>query len=95
MLLQRLRQHEAELRAAGISGLRVFGSFARGEARTGSDVDLAARIDEARRLGLYDLSRIETRLEEILGCEVDLVTEHRRLKPRLRAEIERDHVLAF
>ncbi len=45
-----LRAHEAELRAAGISRLSLFGSVARGDAEAGSDVDLAAEFDPAARL---------------------------------------------
>jgi uncharacterized protein len=95
LLLDTLRSHEAELRRAGIDGLRVFGSVARGEARDSSDVDLAARLENGRAVGLYELARIERYIEGLIGREVDLITEHSRMKPRLRAEIERDHVVAF
>lgn len=94
-VLDTLRRHEGELREAGIERLLVFGSLARGNARADSDVDLAAKMTEGRRIGLYDLARIERYLEHVLGREVDLITEHSRLKPRLRAEIDRDHVVAF
>ena len=52
-----LRAHEAELRQAGIRHLSLFGSVARGEAATGSDIDLAAEfapeagMDLVRRVG--------------------------------------------
>ena len=42
-----LRAHEAELRAAGIHRLSLFGSVARGDAGPDSDVDLAAELDRA------------------------------------------------
>lgn len=47
-LIAILRAHEAELRNAGISSLSLFGSVARGDAETGSDVDLAAELDRRR-----------------------------------------------
>ncbi len=89
-----LRAHEAELRAAGISRLSLFGSVARGDAEAGSDVDLAAEFDPAARMDLVRLVALERRLGEILGRRVDLLPEPVE-KPRLRANIERDRVLAF
>jgi uncharacterized protein len=45
--IERLKAHEGELRAMGVSGLSLFGSVSRGDARPDSDVDLAARFDPA------------------------------------------------
>jgi predicted nucleotidyltransferase len=45
-----LRAHEAELRAAGIDSLAVFGSVARGEATGASDVDVVVRLSGAAAL---------------------------------------------
>jgi uncharacterized protein len=89
-----LKTHAAELRAAGIRRLSLFGSVARGEATPDSDVDLVADIDRERRLTLIDLAGIEIRLSEILGRKVDLTTEPVS-KERLRANIERDRLLVF
>ena len=85
-----LRAHEAELKAAGIARLRLFGSVARGE--DANDVDLVAEFD--RSLSLIDLIRLEHRLSDLLGRKVDLAME-RNLKPRVRANVEREAVLAF
>lgn len=92
--IARLKAHEAELRAMGVAGLSLFGSVARGEAGPGSDVDVAARLDERRRLGLFELGGIVDALQEALGVQVDLVTEPVS-KPRLGSEIERDRVHVF
>lgn len=67
-----------------IARLRVFGSFARGEAEEESDVDLIA--DFTARKSLLDLVRIERELSERLGRKVDLLTE-RALSPYLRDRI--------
>ena len=50
-----LRLHEAELRQAGIRHLSLFGSVARGDAETDSDVDLVAELDPEARIGLFAL----------------------------------------
>ena len=44
-ILRILREHEEELRAAGLLHLRLFGSVARGEETPGSDVDLLFEYD--------------------------------------------------
>jgi predicted nucleotidyltransferase len=43
---------------------------ARGEARPDSDVDLLVEFD--RPIGLFGLIALQLRLEELLGCPVDI-----------------------
>jgi hypothetical protein len=90
VVIATLRAHELELKAAGIARLRLFGSIARGE--TGNDIDLVAEFD--RTLSLIDLVGLENHLSDLLGRKVDLAQE-RMLKPRVRANVEREAVLAF
>lgn len=75
-----------------IERLRLFGSFARGEERDGSDVDLIA--DFSTRKSLLDLVRIERELSELLGRKVDLLTE-RALSPYLRDRILREATVVY
>lgn len=84
-----LRAHEAELRAAGVAGLSLFGSIARGDAEGDSDVDLAAELDPEARIGLFALGALEGRLSELVGRRVDLLPEPVE-KARLQASIDRD-----
>ena len=58
-VIAKLREHELELRAAGVVRLSVFGSTARGDRRRDSDVDLLAAFDEPRRISLQDVAGIE------------------------------------
>jgi predicted nucleotidyltransferase len=85
-VLTKLAEHEAELRAMGVRELSLFGSTVRDEARATSDVDLL--VDLERPAGLFKLTEVQLRLEEILGCKVDLGT-----RESLRARL-RDRVLA-
>ena len=87
---------EPELRAAGVSALYLFGSEARGEASANSDVDLAFDVSEEadERFSLIDQARVMLRLQELLGCKVDLV-ERKGLHRDLRLRIERDMVRLF
>jgi predicted nucleotidyltransferase len=93
-----LRAHEPELRAAGVEHLSIFGSVAREEAKSSSDVDVLVRLTpEANRGGFAYFGRLDDltrRLEEILGCSVDVIAEPVR-KERLRENIEREATLAF
>jgi len=89
-----LRTHEAELRQAGIRQLSLFGSVARGDAESESDVDLAAELDPEACIGLFALGALERRLTELVGRRVDLLPEPVE-KQRLRANIDRDRRRAF
>lgn len=93
-IIATLRAHELELRKAGIRRLSLFGSVARGDAGADSDVDLAAELDPEARIGLFALGALERRLAELVGRKVDLLPEPVE-KPRLRANIDRDRVIAF
>jgi len=88
-----LRAHESELRAAGITRLSLFGSVARGQASSQSDVDLMAEFD-GRKFSLLDMVALENRLSDLLGVKVDL-TPARSMKEPVRAHATREAVLAF
>ena len=90
---QRVRRRRRDIIAAaaahGVSGLRVFGSVARGEDRPDSDVDLLA--DMPPGMSLFGLGRVQADLEAIVGARVDLVPAED-LKPDVRPRAERDLV---
>jgi predicted nucleotidyltransferase len=88
-----LRQHEPELRAAGIVHLRLHGSLARAESHT-SDVDLIAEFDPARHLSLLDMIGLENRLSDLLGAPVDLAPAHM-LKRPIAQRAAHEAILAF
>jgi len=85
-----LSQRDEILRIAaehGARDLRVFGSVVRGEAQDASDLDVLVNLDEDR--SLLDRVALKQDLEDLLGCEVDVVTEgavHRLLRDRILAE---------
>ena len=69
-----IQTHLAELLALGARRIGVFGSFARGEARSDSDVDVYVEFDEGKRT--YDnFFALHELLEHLLGRRVDLVTD--------------------
>lgn len=56
----------------GIQSLGVFGSYARNEAVSGSDVDICVEKGAIRSLWQY--FEFVNELEKVLGCHVDVVT---------------------
>jgi predicted nucleotidyltransferase len=88
-----LRAHEPELKEAGIVGLSLFGSTARGESAPG-DIDLLAAFDGHRDLSLLDVVHLENQLADLLGYSVDLIEEGT-LKPRMKEKVEAETIRAF
>ena len=59
-------------RAYGIGRMSLFGSYARGEAKDDSDVDLY--IERGKLKSLLQYFSFVDELESVLGCHVDVVT---------------------
>lgn len=57
-----------------ITYLALFGSYARGEEKDGSDIDILVDFDVAKRKSLFDVMQAEEELTLLLGKKVDLVT---------------------
>jgi uncharacterized protein len=67
-----------------IRRLALFGSWARGDAREDSDVDILVEVDSSIGLRFVELG---DQLEQALGRRVDLVSR-RAIKPSLWERIE-------
>lgn len=72
--------------------LGLFGSFAKGEAKDGSDVDLVVRF--SRPKSLLELVRIENGLSQILKRKVDLLTEAS-ISPYLKDRIHEEMKIIY
>ncbi len=80
-------QREALLRLVqehGAHHVRVFGSAARGETRSDSDLDLLVSLEQSR--SLLDHIAFQQDLEDLLGIPVDVVTE-KALHPLIRQQV--------
>jgi predicted nucleotidyltransferase len=89
-VLSALHGHLHEIQARfGVKRLTLFGSAARDDMRSGSDVDVLVQFEGRPTFdGYMDLKAY---LEDLLGASVDLVTE-KALKPRMRPIVEKDMV---
>lgn len=74
----------------GAYNVRVFGSVARGDATSESDIDLLVNFHEGARY--YDHVGFWQDLQELLGRNVDVMSDHARMRERLRNRIMRDVV---
>ena len=72
----------------------LFGSFARGEEREDSDVDLLILPDMSQNFSLFTLGGMYMDLKELLGREVDLVPEGS-LLPFAQETAEQDKKLIY
>ncbi|AKB31339.1 nucleotidyltransferase [Methanosarcina siciliae HI350] len=75
------------LQEEGATKVAVFGSYARGEEKPESDIDILVEFSETK--GLLTLVRIERELSELLGLKVDLLTEES-ISPYLIDGIKRE-----
>lgn len=66
----------------------IFGSFARGDNKKGSDIDILVEFKEAP--SLLTLIKIENDLSEILDVKVDLVTTGSLKNKRIKKSIKKD-----
>lgn len=73
----------------GVRKLGIFGSAARDDMRSGSDVDILVEFQDAATFD-QDMD-LKAYLDALLGTAVDLVTEDA-LKPRMRPLVEKDLV---
>lgn len=72
----------------------LFGSYARGENRPDSDIDILVTFDKEARVSLFDHLGMIYELQDLLGKEVDLVTEGT-LLPYIAQAAEKDKVLIY
>jgi uncharacterized protein len=79
-------------RRYGVSSLAVFGSFARGEARPDSDLDLL--VSFAVRVSLLRMVALQCELSDLVGRKVDLQTEAA-LSPYIKDQILRERQVIY
>ncbi len=84
------KQHKNLSEQFGVKKLYLFGSTARNEATSSSDVDLLVEFDPVP--GLFEFIELQQNLESLLGCKVDLGTK-RSIKDFMKEEILNEAIL--
>jgi len=72
----------------------LFGSFARGEEKPWSDMDILVQYDRTQPIGLLKIAGMQVELEDLLGLEVDLVEEGT-LRPWAVESVNNDKQLIY
>ncbi len=84
-----LRKHKPVLQKKyPVSKLGVFGSYARGDATSESDIDIVVEINGAMGLNFVAMA---DEIEELLGVKTDVVPK-RAIKPDYLPFVEKDVV---
>ena len=94
-MIDRLKATEPQLRAHGVAGLYLFGSYARDEARPNSDVDVFIDKVPGRRFGFDELMGGYFALKDAVpGIKISFGTRDG-LDRSIKREIENQAVRIF
>jgi len=85
-VIAELERHAQAMRRLGVRRLGLFGSAARGKAKSSSDLDFLVELDRETFDAYMDVKEF---LEDLFNSPVDLVLPGG-LKPRLKPYIEKD-----
>ncbi len=91
-ILELVQSHQNHLQQLGVRSLDIFGSVARDQATSQSDVDILVELDEST--GFFEFFQIKHYLEDLLQRPVDLGTIDA-LKENLREPILEDVIHVF
>ena len=89
-ILEILRSYKAQhADKYGLKRIGIFGSSARGEQTDESDVDICY---EGEAPSLLTLDYMQSELEKLLGCPVDLIRIRERMNERLKQRILKESI---
>lgn len=90
-ILKKIKALEPRLRKMKVKELYLFGSFARGDARRKSDIDVLVTF--SGKVDLFDLSDLKQLLQETLGRDVDVVMREA-LRKEFKEQVEQEMIRA-
>ncbi len=86
-ILNYLKEHYSEFKSKyNVEQIGLFGSYARDEATENSDIDIFVKMKPS----LFDMVAIKEQIENDLDKKVDIIREHKNLKPLLLKMIQKD-----
>jgi predicted nucleotidyltransferase len=93
-IIRKLKEREADLRAQGVTHAALFGSFARGEQRPDSDIDIMVDLDPNVVVTIFDYAGVKDFIRDMFDSPVDVVSREG-LKPLVRPRATADAIYAF
>lgn len=91
-ILQAIRNHWDFFQARGVKKIGLFGSYARDQAQTGSDIDLLVEFDPGEKTFSHFMD-IKIFLEDLFERKIDLVTPNA-LRPTMSKNVLEDVMYA-
>ncbi len=93
-IIARLREHEPALKAHGVVHAALFGSRARGEETSESDIDIMIDIDPSAPVGIWEYAGLKRYVASLFEESVE-VFDRDALRPHVRSPAEGEAVYAF
>ncbi|MBU3015653.1 nucleotidyltransferase domain-containing protein [Poseidonibacter lekithochrous] len=86
-ILNYLKEHYSEFKENySVEQIGLFGSYARDEATESSDIDIFVKMKPS----LFDMVAIKNQIEHDLNKKVDIIREHKNIKPFFLQTIKKD-----
>jgi len=86
-ILEYLRSHKEQFpQKYAVERIGLFGSYARDEATDESDIDLFVEM----KPDLFSMIGLKREIEEALSCSVDIIRNHKHIKPLFYKMIQKD-----
>ena len=73
----------------GLISLGIFGSYARGEAKSDSDLDIVVEIS---KIDLFLLVHMKDELEKLFNTKIDIVRYRKRMNKFLKKHIDEEAI---
>ena len=93
-ILARLREAAPALKALGVTRLALFGSRARGDAHSDSDLDVLVDTTSANAAPAFDLLKVLQLIQDATGLRPQ-ISQRDLLKPRVAERIADDLIEVF